>query len=386
MKSLKESFLRTLILSLLVAVLHVQGYAADAYTVNGITYTIEISPLRAVVRASESGNYQGSVSVPQIVKINQTTYNVGGIGEGAFAECTSLTSVTLPVGLTHIDRQAFAGCAKLTKVNIPSTCKTIGSNAFAGCQSLQSITLPKALIALGESIFDENIEYAGNVFVGCTSLTSINLESGNPYLSVKNGMLYDKDQTYLIASPGGKTSLTIAETTLKIGEEACSQCVKITSLSIPKSVQDIDRNAFWGCSKLATINFTMLDRDSFGSYVRMNILRGAFGNCPAIRSVYLRTTVPPSIKEDTFDSSVYSSATLYVPEGTKTGGYDSIDGWKLFKTIKELPGSGVDEFISDSNASASVEYFNLQGVRVTEPTKGIYIRRQGSKIEKVIVK
>lgn len=36
--------------------------------------------------------------------------------------------------------------------------------------------------------------------------------------------------------------------------------------------------------------------------------------------------------------------------------------------------------------NAPVEYFNLQGVRVANPENGLYIRRQGNKVSKVIVK
>ena len=36
--------------------------------------------------------------------------------------------------------------------------------------------------------------------------------------------------------------------------------------------------------------------------------------------------------------------------------------------------------------NAPVEYYNLQGVRVENPANGLYIRRQGSKAEKVIVR
>ena len=36
--------------------------------------------------------------------------------------------------------------------------------------------------------------------------------------------------------------------------------------------------------------------------------------------------------------------------------------------------------------NAPVEYFNLQGVRVAEPAAGLYIRRQGNNVAKVMVK
>ncbi len=49
-----------------------------------------------------------------------------------------------------------------------------------------------------------------------------------------------------------------------------------------------------------------------------------------------------------------------------------------------IDGAGVGEMIVDENAP--VEYFNLQGVKIAEPANGIFIRRQGAKVEKVMVK
>ena len=47
--------------------------------------------------------------------------------------------------------------------------------------------------------------------------------------------------------------------------------------------------------------------------------------------------------------------------------------------------TGVEQVEVNRN-DAPVEYFNLQGVRVDNPESGLYIRRQGSNIEKTIVK
>lgn len=54
---------------------------------------------------------------------------------------------------------------------------------------------------------------------------------------------------------------------------------------------------------------------------------------------------------------------------------------QLFKVY--IP-TGVAEIETAENAP--VEYFNLQGVRVANPENGLYIRRQGNKVSKVIVK
>jgi hypothetical protein len=37
-------------------------------------------------------------------------------------------------------------------------------------------------------------------------------------------------------------------------------------------------------------------------------------------------------------------------------------------------------------ADGDVEWFTLQGVRIAQPEDGIYIRRQGNKVEKVVVR
>ena len=42
--------------------------------------------------------------------------------------------------------------------------------------------------------------------------------------------------------------------------------------------------------------------------------------------------------------------------------------------------------ISLGDNDGPVEYFNLQGVRVAEPVSGIYIRRQGTSVSKIVVR
>ncbi len=53
--------------------------------------------------------------------------------------------------------------------------------------------------------------------------------------------------------------------------------------------------------------------------------------------------------------------------------------------LYELAGSSaITDITVDENAP--VEYFNLQGIRVENPENGLYIRRQGNKVTKVLVK
>lgn len=64
--------------------------------------------------------------------------NITIIGESAFAGCTSLTTVELSEGVEAIYDMAFEN-AGLTSITIPSTVTELGNNCFAGCSNLQSI-------------------------------------------------------------------------------------------------------------------------------------------------------------------------------------------------------------------------------------------------------
>ena len=58
----------------------------------------------------------------------------------------------------------------------------------------------------------------------------------------------------------------------------------------------------------------------------------------------------------------------------------TITKFEIIRATTAVNEIGVD------NADAPVEYFNLQGVRVNNPANGLYIRRQGNDVKKVLVK
>lgn len=52
----------------------------------------------------------------------------------------------------------------------------------------------------------------------------------------------------------------------------------------------------------------------------------------------------------------------------------------------EKVANGVDAIVVNGQDNAPVEYYTLQGIKVTNPSTGIYLRRQGSKVDKVAIK
>ena len=94
---------------------------------------------------------------------------ITSIGERAFYDCTSLTSVTIPDSVTSIGFAAFEGCTSLTSVRIPNSVTSIEYSAFNSCTSLKSITIPDSVTSIGWS-----------TFYGCTSLKSVYCKATTP--------------------------------------------------------------------------------------------------------------------------------------------------------------------------------------------------------------
>lgn len=92
--------------------------------------------------------------------------------------------------------------------------------------------------------------------------------------------------------------------------------------------------------------------------------------------------------EGTVGSTTLSFRNNYSIAGVAAGVYDVtavVINYKgalsLYVTNYTVPGAGVEDLVVDE--STEVVYYNLQGVKVANPEKGIYIRVQGNKATKV---
>ena len=64
------------------------------------------------------------------------------IGNGAFATCSSLKTVTLHDGVTSIGDYGFFNNTSLETITVPSSVSSIGASAFADCTALTAIKTP----------------------------------------------------------------------------------------------------------------------------------------------------------------------------------------------------------------------------------------------------
>ena len=102
-------------------------------TVGGITYTV-----LAVPSGGENGTVEvgpnldaiGNITIPATITHGENTYSVTSIGNGAFLDCISLTSVTIPGSVTSIGDHALAPSDDLTSVSIKDGVTSIGDYAL----------------------------------------------------------------------------------------------------------------------------------------------------------------------------------------------------------------------------------------------------------------
>ncbi|MDE7164225.1 MAG: leucine-rich repeat protein [Clostridiales bacterium] len=252
-----------------------------------------------------------SVVIPDTIK---------SIGRNAFADCSELTSVTLPSGLKRIADGAFAGTS-ITSITLPDSVESIGAGAFEESK-LNSITLPSATTAIGDSAFAK------------TPLTEVNYKSGKG--AVKT-----------------------------IGNSAFESCDKLTYAEFPLA-ETIGNNAFRGCKGLQTVNFAAVK----------SVGIDAFNGCEALTAVNIANV--ETIADGAFKGAKGVSS-VNMPKIQKIGA-EAFSGTSV--TTIELPAGfiaaadkafyGAEKLEKITVDEKNTTYKSLDGVLYSVNDKGMY--------------
>ena len=340
--------------------------------------------------------------------------SVTSIGGHAFEKCSGLTSLTLPSSVTSIGEFAFRYCSGLTSLTIPSGVTTIDYYAFADCRGLTSLTIPSSVTSIG-----------GHAFAWCSGLTSLTLHSSVTSIG-----------DYAFAWCSGLTSLTLPSSVTSIGGHAFESCSGLTSLTLPSSVTEIDRSAFERCNNLKECN-CLLDSDletclayshddwtkipvdeikyyhngqeltklempsgvdkigSYSFYKGVNLTSltlpssvtsigsSAFEGCSGLTSVYVSWKSPLSIFASTFKDANTEKCILCVPKGT----YDDywLSNWGIFANIVEYDATGINHIMTSGDAK-EISRYAADGQRLEVPAKGLNIVKYSDGcVKKVVV-
>jgi len=292
--------------------------------------------------------------------------NVTSLGDSVFSGCTSLISVTIPNSVTSLGDSVFASCASLASVAIGANVTSLGDSVFSGCASLASVTIPDSVTRLGDFVFDycagltnvtignsvTNIGY--NPFYCCTNLAAITVGALNPAYSSSSGVLFDQNQTTLIAFPANFPRFAwIPDTVTSIGSYAFDHCIMTAKLQIPEGVTNIGSYAFNHCTTL--VSLWLSDSGTIGD--------SAFASCTSLVNVWLSFGLN-SLGNNMFYGC--TSLTNVVIPNTVTNIGDS-----AFAACASLPGVAIPGSVTSVGDSAFAGCTRLASLTISNGVAGI---------------
>ena len=290
--------------------------------------------------------------------------DVTSIGGYAFLGCTTLSSLSIPEGVTEIGAAPFCEAYALTsivvdsnnpyfdsrddcnaiietetnqlvsgckKTRIPSSVTSIKEGAFYGCTNLNTIVIPSSITSIGDAAFGhtglfslsipESVTSIGrNPFYDCPYLSSISVASGNSHYDSRDdcNAIIETNTNQLII---GCIGTTIPSSVTSIGIGAFEACAQLRHITIPEGVTSIGASAFNSCIQLNSV-------DIASSVTRIDRL--AFYSCSNLISVTVRAALPPSIEYGSFELS--NNSVIYVPSGS-VDAYKSAQVWSNYADL-----------------------------------------------------
>ena len=292
-----------------------------------------------------------TATIPSTIVVSSNTYNVTSIGDNAFRDCATLTSITIPNSVTTFGTFAFRNCTSLTSVSIPNSVTTFGTNIFNGCTALASVMLPTNLL-----------EIPIGCFTGCASLSAISIP--NSVTSI---------QRFAFGGCTSLSSISIPNSVTTITSYSFNGCNSLSSIYIPNSVTTIEDYAFRSCSILSYIsipNFvTSIGIEAFFSCNGLSSIsipnsvtsigNNAFQYAPLNKVYFLQTSTLPTIGTNAFANIGTGSVGKYYSTVSNASSIEP-----LFTSISPISTSpptltAITAFTGTPNILLAISYANL---------------------------
>ena len=282
--------------------------------VDGICYEIT-SNYHKTVRVVY-GAYEGDIDIPETVMIDGVEYRVTGIGDEAFYNRKSVTSIVVPDGVNEIGAKAFYGCDNLVSLTV--------SKRYPDQIKIDAVDVDYVNCTL---YVPGGSRYLYSGTAPWSNIRNIGIDHGITYGVRVGGIRYEiisaDDKTAKVVHSLYKGDVSIPEsvmidgleyTVADIATEAFSECQELTSIRIPKTVITLGQMTFENCMSLNKIVFEG----------NINISENVFISCPNIESVISVGTTPGTMDfYNPFIGGEYESISS-IDNAKIKAGYDSI--------------------------------------------------------------
>lgn len=385
-------------LSLASCAYHADQYCApgEVFEEDGLTFKVLDDWM--TVEVSGGAKDKTEITIPYRITHNNLTYEVVGIGDEAFRNREYLRKVEIHNNILSIGKSSFSGCSRLEEVIIPNSVTTIEYGAFRECINLKKIIIPNSVTSIGVEAFynnkaltdityPENIKHVGRkafdgtawlnnqpndtvVYIGkCAYWYKTDKKNIKDLINIKEGTLSIADMFFRNYSNYNSTSIKLPKSLVEIDDGAFSffnyydtyqnvycrfENVYISDL---KSYCEIEQNAEGICygahlyinnvqvkdTLVFSEGVTQINAGAFNGFTDIKVLvfpnsltqiqSYAFDNI-SLTSIHCKSNSPIDIQATSFNKTTLSSATLYVPTGSKQA-YQNANVWKSFYVIKE---------------------------------------------------
>ena len=343
-----------------------------------------------------------TITIPKtLVKGTKTNSISHGLQEGAFEECSKLKEYkvhqdnpdftdeagvlfsknkdilyfyppakdgekyNMPATVKELARKAFQGANKLTSMDIPNTVETIGIEAFRNMKGLVTVNFQtpskvkelkadvfRACDKLKEVVLPASITEIAAAFYECGELEKITIPEGSKLKTIKASAFATNKKLKNFNIEGSCDLETIES-------NAFANAEKLESFNFPKSVKNIELNAFSGCKNMTTVKFhedADIEKIGAGAFADCGLTsisipkkvktieREAFRSCKVLTQIDV-TEFTTHIDPEAFK---YCDKLTDINVSKKNTVYSSVDGYLLSKDKTELlifpPGKANSKF------------------------------------------
>jgi len=231
----------------------------------------------------------------------------------------------------------------------------------------KNVVIPEVVTTIGDGAFSQThvvnvmIPYKVTTirefaFDDCTSLTDITVDESNANYKSVDGNLYSKDGKTLLQYACGKKeqAFIVPDGVVNIGKGAFGDCRALKSVTLANSVKFIGDSAFYGCGNLSII--------TMGNQVE-SIGHSAFGDCSRLLDISL----PDSVKEIGLEAFIYCSSlkSIVIPKGM-TNISES-----LFLNCKSLTSVTIPDSVTSIEYHAFSGCSSLKGITIPDSVTNI---------------